>query len=110
MPSRFTLGEVLREAARRGYAFDASKVPASRTMLAIAVTEGQLAHEWRHLQAKLASRDPAALERLGGVDMPECHPLFRICAGGVETWERPAPVASKSADPGKPAQGLQESG
>lgn len=82
------LQEVHREATHRGYAFDAAKLRPASGPVSIPVTDGQLASEWRHLVAKLALRDPVALERIRGVPAPECHPLFRVCAGDIESWER----------------------
>ncbi|WP_454778637.1 pyrimidine dimer DNA glycosylase/endonuclease V [Georgenia muralis] len=53
----------------------------------IPVTDGQLAHEWRHLLAKLAVRDPARRERLADVAAPAVHRLFVVVPGPVEAWE-----------------------
>ena len=74
------------EARRRGYAFDASKIDPVRSTLKIAVTDGQMAYEWQHLQAKLAQRSPAWGEQFAGLAMPDPHPLFEPRSGGVETW------------------------
>ena len=56
----------------------------------IGVTRGQLEHEWLHLMAKLAKRDPETHARLESVKRPQPHPIFRIVPGGVETWEKGA--------------------
>ena len=53
----------------------------------IAVTAGQLEHEWRHLMAKLAHRSPVLHERWRAA-LPDCHPMFRLRPGAVEPWER----------------------
>lgn len=80
------LREVQREATRRGYHFDASKIGrASRVRLN--VTRGQMQYELAHLRAKLARRDPAALQRLATLQDAEPHPLFDVVAGEVEPWE-----------------------
>jgi hypothetical protein len=76
------------EAAGRGYAFDRTKIvgrfdPALR----LEVTNGQLAHEWAHLRAKLAERSPTVLARWRDVPVPEPHPLFVVVAGPVAPWE-----------------------
>jgi hypothetical protein len=42
------------DAASRGYAFAAGKISRARGFGDIAVTRGQLMHEWNHLLAKLA--------------------------------------------------------
>lgn len=84
----FYLSGVLEEARCRGYQFDASKLDICEPPRRIAETRGQLMHEWRHLLAKLRTRDPALYEELRGVDAPLPHPFFRLVAGGVRTWER----------------------
>src|SRR5690349_19296337 len=47
------LREVHREARRRGYAFDSSKIAPGRLAAQIMETDGQLLYEWRHLCRKL---------------------------------------------------------
>ena len=81
------LREVLREAERRGYHFDAGKIAPHAPAKIIPVTEGQLAYELAHLAAKLRVRDEAALARLQGERMVQVHPLFKKVRGGVEAWE-----------------------
>lgn len=76
------------EAASRGYAFSARKISRARSSDNIAVTLGQLMHEWNHLLAKLAIRDPELRQRLEFEKCPQPHPLFRIVAGDVEAWEK----------------------
>jgi len=78
------------EARTRGYVFDGSKVGTARSSGRIAVTEGQLAHEWEHLLRKLALRSPALYRRWRSVRTPDCHPLMRPRAGEIEAWERSA--------------------
>lgn len=75
-------------ATSRGYVFAARKISRARAVGDIAVTRGQLMHEWDHLLAKLAVRDPALRDRLEVVKRPQPHPLFRIVAGDVEAWEK----------------------
>jgi len=76
------------EAAARGYAFDGRKLGPRRRQRPLAVTAGQLAHEKRHLAAKLRRRAPAALRGLRGA--ARAHPLFRVVAGPKAGWERAA--------------------
>ena len=76
------------EAARRGYAFDAKKLGPRRKQGALTVTRGQVAHEKRHLQAKLRRRAPAALAGLKRAMRSLVHPLFRVVAGPKAAWER----------------------
>jgi hypothetical protein len=82
------LAGVLEEARRRGYAFDARKVPRGRSCGLIDATEGQLRYEWRHLKRKLRQRDPNRYRECRSIQVPAAHPLFRIVAGRVEEWER----------------------
>jgi hypothetical protein len=85
------LATVHAEATRRGYRFDRSKLGPVRAVRAVPVSTGQLAHEWDHLQRKLARRSPAVAARWNGIALPACHPLFRRRAGPVAAWERLAP-------------------
>lgn len=81
------LRAVQREAERRGYKFDASKIGPQTTRRKITVTQGQIAYELAHLRNKLQVRDSAACERLRQCGQPALHPLFRAVAGEVEAWE-----------------------
>ena len=82
------LKEILSEALRRGYRFTPAKIGPCRDVPAIPVTRGQLLYERDHLLGKLAVRDCAACRVLTKTDEPDPHPLFTICEGEVETWER----------------------
>jgi hypothetical protein len=79
------------EAARRGYAFDRSKILPTRPVPHIPVARGQVLYEWGHLKAKLLRRDPSRLAGFSGIDLPDCHPLFELVPGGVEPWEKTTP-------------------
>jgi hypothetical protein len=79
---------VRAEAVDRGYAFAARKISPARGSGLIAVTRGQIEHEWRHLMTKLATRDHETFMRLERVSRPRPHPIFRIVPGGVENWEK----------------------
>lgn len=90
---------VRREAMRRGYSFDPSRLARrSVTVRPLPVNRGQLEFEWRHLVAKVGARDRAWLKELRGVS-PEAHPLFRVRQGPVAEWERGEP-APRTAGPG----------
>jgi hypothetical protein len=82
------LAAVHDEACRRGYAFDRSRIGPLRALPPIAVSSGQLEHEWQHLLRKLATRSPALLTQWSGVVVPATHPLFRRRPGPVAAWER----------------------
>jgi hypothetical protein len=53
----------------------------------MAVTDGQLALEWRHLGPQLTSRSPKDAERWRTA-APAPHPLFTVVPGPVASWER----------------------
>ena len=82
------LAAVHDEATRRGYRFDRSKLEPVQEVAPIAVTSGQLAYEWDHLQRKLALRSPEVLSRWTDVAEPDCHPLFVLEPGPIAHWER----------------------
>lgn len=81
------LREVVREAERRGYSFDASKI-VREAPVQLPVTAGQLEYEWTHLLAKLKARSPQVYAAVAEITAPETHPLFHVVPGGVEGWER----------------------
>jgi len=77
------------EAVRRGYQFDGRKIGRERTKARLPVNAGQLEFEWQHLRRKLAARSPEVWKKWSREKkLPECHPLMRVKAGGVEGWER----------------------
>lgn len=82
------LAHVQIEATKRGYSFDATKIGRLRQRTLIPVTRGQIDHEWRHMCAKLAVRDPVRLATLRALQRPRPHPCFRVVAGDVEAWEK----------------------
>lgn len=77
------------EAEVRGYSFDKSKIKPVTTSATLAVTSGQMAHEWAHLMAKLKARSPALYLKWQETSKPDPHPLFVVQAGAIEPWERP---------------------
>jgi hypothetical protein len=82
------LWAVHAEATARGYAFDGGKLGSRRRHARLIVTAGQVAHERRHLVAKLRVRFPAGLPRLRGAAGRVPHPLFRVVPGPVAPWEK----------------------
>jgi hypothetical protein len=84
----FFLTIVQREGARRGYAFDASKLEPVERPAKIPVTDGQIRYETCHLAAKLERRDAAKAIENARIKMLAPHPLFKVIAGEVEPWER----------------------
>lgn len=81
---------VHKEAAARGYNFDAGKIDRADCRGKIPCTRGQLLYEWEHLKRKLKARDADRLREFEGLDKPDAHTLFRIVEGGVEDWETAA--------------------
>ncbi len=82
------LSEVLKEAERRGYRFDGSRIARSGRCRKIPVRRGQMDYEWDHLLRKLKTREPAKYETNKVLVRPKPHPLFEIVPGGREAWER----------------------
>ena len=82
------LSAIHKEADRRDFKFDVSKIGTGQLKKRIPVTQGQIDYEAAHLKKKLAHRDAASLHRLDAVRCPEPHPLFEIFPGAVEKWER----------------------
>ena len=95
------LATVHREAVRRGYKFDASKINERRSRFRIRETRGQLMFEWQHLKTKLGMRNPSVLSAVAEVEEPRPHPLFRIVPGQVRNWER------RKAEPESTAYGTK---
>ena len=84
------LTAVAEEAGARGYRFDASKIDRPSAQAApITATTGQIEHEWRHLGAKLAARNPDWHARWVAGGQPAAHPPFNVVPGPVQDWERP---------------------
>ena len=81
------LAVVQEEAAARGYSFDRGKLGRIHLVDPIPLQRGQLAHEWSHLLAKLANRNPALHARWREA-VADTHPMFVLVEGGVEDWER----------------------
>lgn len=81
------LRTVYEEALARGYAFDATKLGRCSDAR-LSATRGQLLHEWQWLLAKLRARSPERHRRYAKLPCPDPHPLFRVRAGPVASWER----------------------
>jgi hypothetical protein len=76
------------EAVSRGYSFDRSKIRTARKHMVLNVSAGQVDYEWAHLMTKLKVRSPALYRKWREISSPEPHPLFRVLAGEIESWER----------------------
>lgn len=99
------LNEVAKEAARRGYRFDGSRIERSGTCRKMKVTRGQIEYEWAHLQRKLMAREPSKYEMNKALVRPGPHPLFAVIPGEREEWERvihaPRPTGRTSDTAGR---------
>ncbi|WP_182355105.1 pyrimidine dimer DNA glycosylase/endonuclease V [Flaviflexus huanghaiensis] len=84
------LQAIADEAVQRGYRFDATKIIRSADpSVRLAVTDGQLDFERRHLLAKVLKRNPDDADRIASLqNLVEAHPLFDVLPGPVEEWER----------------------
>jgi len=82
------LFEVWREANRRGYKFDLSKIKKVKLEKKIVVTKGQLAYEFQHLLKKLKKRDFRKYRELKNLKEVEANPIFEVVEGDVEAWEK----------------------
>ena len=85
------------EAVARGYSFDRSKIGRARMQTTVLVTAGQVEYEWHHLLQKLAIRNPALYEQWSAISSAECHPLFKVQPGPIESWERANGNSSRGA-------------
>lgn len=82
------LHAVVDEAEARGYRYDRTKVLGPPDgALRLEVSDGQLAHEWDHLRAKLARRSPEVLARWSALVLPDPHPMLDVVPGPVAPWE-----------------------
>jgi hypothetical protein len=84
------LRAIASEAISRGYRFDRSRIGPVRDRSRLTVTIGQLEFELSQLRAKLRKRAQTELERLPTDDVIRPHPIFVVCIGPVESWERGA--------------------
>jgi hypothetical protein len=85
--SAFLTG-LAREADRRGYHFDSSKILFRSIKVRIPETKGQLLFEWKHLKTKLHVRAPIAARMLRKIRTPKTHPLFSVIPGKIREWEK----------------------
>lgn len=81
------LSEVWKEADRRDYQFDRSKIRFYPIENQIDVMSGQIEFEVSHLKKKLKLRDPGSYQKVKGIKKIKLHPLFKKVRGGIESWE-----------------------
>lgn len=83
----FYLSFILEEARLRNYNFNATKISPTFKRFKLTVTKGQLDYEFRHLLKKLEKRDPQKFKQVNSLRSIQPHPMFRIKAGEIESWE-----------------------
>ena len=69
---------VLKEANKRKFNFDKSKIKNIKTDEKIKVTKGQVLYEFVHLKKKLEYRDPDRYKELEKIKFPELNPIFEL--------------------------------
>lgn len=89
------LSEIVKEALRRNYRFDDSKIVKPGNCEKIKVQQGQIDYEWQHLQGKLQARSVQVYEMHKNIIHPQPHPLFEIVPGGIEEWERTGVILTR---------------
>jgi hypothetical protein len=82
------LSVILKEATRRGYHFDNTKIEGNLMYVHIPVTHGQLEFEFSHLLNKLKTRNPEKFEEIRTITDIRPHPLFQTIPGEPENWEK----------------------
>lgn len=83
----YYLNEVVKEATRRNYTFDHTKIMVLGTPTPIPTTTGQLQYEWQHFLKKVQQRDPSRYQTFHTETSPTPHPLFTLIEGDIEPWE-----------------------
>lgn len=87
----FYLTGVYAEAERRGYRFNRSKISeiaCSKNAPCIAVSSGQMIHEFRLLKKKLSRRDPEKYRELSSVETADDRPAFEVFESEIEPLEQ----------------------
>ena len=85
----YYLSAVRKEALNRGYNFSAEKIIEVEAIEEkIAISDGQLGYEFKHLSKKLEKRDPKKREELKIVESIETHAMFISTPGEIEDWEK----------------------
>ena len=80
---------VVDEADKRGYNFNRAKLDPKLTCVKMPVSDGQLGYEFKHLQAKLKTRDPKWYKLNQSKNMEILpHPLIVVTTGDIADWER----------------------
>lgn len=79
----YYLSEIYKEAEKRNYNFDSTKIDRGFKKQKITVTNAQVAYELEHLKKKVL-RTPGHIII---VTKKMHHPIFKIIEGEIESWE-----------------------
>ena len=79
----YYLSEIHKEAERRNYNFDRTKIDWRFKKQKITVTNGQIQYELEHLKRKIIRTPGHTIDRIEKIN----HPIFKIIAGDIESWE-----------------------
>jgi len=84
------LSIVYKEAKKRGYHFDKSRIKYfnGRVGKKILITDHQIGYEIKHLKLKLIKRDRERYNKLSKIKKVDIHPLFKLTQGPIELWEK----------------------
>ena len=82
------LNGILKEARRRDYNLDASKIKPVKDNFKILLNQGQLQYEFYHLLKKLEKRDRLKYLELKKLDKISPHKIFKVVPGEIEEWEK----------------------
>lgn len=79
----YYLSGIYKEAVRRKYKFDRTKIDWTFKKKKITVTTAQLEYELEHLKKKIVRTPGHTIIKSKKMH----HPLFRVIAGEIENWE-----------------------
>ncbi len=85
------LFELCKEAKKRGYKFDSSKIlyfKEGDKFQKLTVTNQQIQYEFNHLLNKLSSRNPEKYKEIKDISEIEANNIFVITEGKTESWEK----------------------
>ena len=89
------LSYILLEADKRGFNFNASKLPRKKSFKTITIKKGQIIFEFEYLKKKLKIRDPKKYESIKDVKKIMTNPVFKVVKGSCEEWEKGGSVKDK---------------
>lgn len=79
----YYLSEIHKEAIRRNYNFDKTKIDWDFKKIKLTVTTGQIEYELEHLKKKITRSPGHIINETKKIH----HPIFKIITGDIESWE-----------------------